>query len=153
MEVKIEEWNIEINRERERDTNIGIKGVLGVVRFGSFTSVLEQQEAIEVFLRELHVVRSGLDWTGRRGDCCCERNCVCMCCELCVYCEPSPRVWNIRLVELLYALTLQLCACAAGSDSIFCFKGTRSSPLARVTFSPWTQPNLCLGLIFHGFVF
>lgn len=64
MEVKIEEWNIEINRERERDTNIGIKGVLGVVRFGSFTSVLEQQEAIEVFLRELHVVRSGLAWTG-----------------------------------------------------------------------------------------
>lgn len=50
--------------ERERDTNIGIKGVLGVVRFGSFTSVLEQQEAIEVFLRELHVVRSGLAWTG-----------------------------------------------------------------------------------------
>lgn len=60
--------------ERERDTNIGIKGVLGVVRFGSFTSVLEQQEAIEVFLRELHVVRSG-----RRRDCCCERNCVYVC--------------------------------------------------------------------------
>ncbi len=50
-------------KEREWKTNLGVKGVLGVVRFGSFTSVLEEKEAIEVVLRELHVVRSGRDWS------------------------------------------------------------------------------------------
>lgn len=104
------------HREREKDTNIGIKGVLGVVRFSSFTSVLEKQEAIEVFLRELHVVRTGR----RRGCCCCERNCVGMCCELCT----MSQVLGFEIYDLsnCYTLTLQLCACAAGSDSSFCFK-------------------------------
>jgi hypothetical protein len=61
--------------EKEGDTNLGVKGVLGVVGFGSLASVLEQEEPIEVVLRELH----GLDWFR-------------------LVCKPeqSPRVWKVR---------------------------------------------------------
>ena len=45
----------EREREREREeTDIGVKRVFGVSSFGGFAIMLEEEEAIEVVLRELH---------------------------------------------------------------------------------------------------